>query len=126
MIIRLDRKKLLAFFITAIAGVVAVIISYVFVSAEKEQPTKSYIKWAELNVSLRAFEDAMKLDIESYDKLYHISWIDTLSYLAVKNGNSFSSYKSSDIESMLTKLGETYTVDDLMKDNKYYDYYKRQ
>ena len=125
MIIRLDRKKLLAFFITAIAGVVAVIISYVFVSAEKEQPTKSYIKWAELNVSLRAFEDAMKLDIESYDKLYHISWIDTLSYLAVKNGNSFSSYKSSDIESMLTKLGEIYTVDDLMKDNKYYDYYKR-
>ena len=89
------------------------------------QPTeKSYIKWFELNVSLSALEDAMKLDIETYDKLYHISWIDTLSYLACKNGNNWSGYRKKDINAMVQKLGDLYTVDDLMQGNKYYSFYK--
>ena len=85
---------------------------------------KSYIKWVEFNVSLSALEDAMALDIETYDKLYHISWIDTLSYLACKNGNNWSKYSEKDIKAMVDKLGDLYTVDDLMADNKYYSFYK--
>lgn len=85
---------------------------------------KSYIKWVEFNVSLSALEDAMALDIETYDKLYHISWIDTLSYLACKNGNNWAKYSKKDINAMIEKLGDLYTVDDLMADNKYYSFYK--
>ena len=67
----------------------------------------------------------MELDIETYDKLYHISWIDALSYLACKNGNNWSGYKKSQLDSMLEELGDMYTIDDLMKENKYYSYYKQ-
>lgn len=94
------------------------------VPASSQVQEKSYIKWVEFNVSLSALEDAMALDIETYDKLYHISWIDTLSYLACKNGNNWAKYSEKDIKAMLEKLGDLYTVDDLMADNKYYSFYK--
>lgn len=94
------------------------------VPASTQPAEKSYIKWFELNVSLSALEDAMKLDIDTYDKLYHIRWIDTLSYLACKNGNNWSGYRKKDINAMLEKLGDLYTVDDLMQGNKYYRFYK--
>ncbi len=124
MIIKINKKRLAAWLITAAASVVGVVIAFFFVSAQQQQTEKTYIKWFEMNVSLKALEDAIKLDIETYDMLYHISWIDTLSYLASKNGNNFSSYKSSDIAAMKEKLGDMYTVDDLMADNKYYSFYK--
>lgn len=96
------------------------------VSAEQtEQSEKSYIKWAELNASYSALSDTMQLDIDTYDKLYHISWIDSLSYLACKNGNNFSSYKTAQLNKMVEELGDNYTIDDLMQENKYYSYYKK-
>lgn len=124
MLIKINKKKLLAIGITALACLVGGIIAIFFASAQT-QTQKSYIKWFELNVSEKALRDAMKLDIETYDMLYHISWIDTLSYLACKNGNDFSNYKSSDIDKMKEKIGDIYTVDDLMQDNKYYSFYKQ-
>ncbi len=124
MIIRL-RKKLLFVLLPAIlaTGIFSLAV-FLRVGAEKEQTEKAYIKWAELNVSLRALEDTMALDIETYDKLYHISWIDALSYLAVKNGNNWSSYKTRDLQKMQEALGDSNTIEDLMGENKYFSYYK--
>lgn len=124
MIIRL-RKKLLFVLLPAIlaTGIFSLAV-FLRAGAEKEQTEKAYIKWAELNVSLRALEDTMALDIETYDKLYHISWIDALSYLAVKNGNNWSSYKTRDIQKMQEALGDSNTIEDLMGENKYFSYYK--
>lgn len=124
MVIRLNKWKLttvfLCFLISAFVGIF--ILNTVFV---QENKTKTeYIKWAEMNFSLSALKDTMALDIDTYDKLYHISWIDSLSYLACLNGNNFKSYKKSDLEKMKEKLGDIYTVDDLMSGNKYYNYYK--
>lgn len=124
MLMRINKKKLLAVVITLGVCALGVIIVFFFVSAQQQQQEKKYIKWFEMNVSLKALEDAMMLDIETYDKLYHISWIDTLSYLACRNGNDFSHYKKSDITAMVEKLGDAYTVDDLMSTNKYYAFYK--
>lgn len=123
MLIKLSKKKIVAGLITLLALVVGTVIAFFFVSAQQSQE-KNYIKWFEFNVSEKALTDAMNLDIETYDMLYHISWIDVLSYLAVKNGNDFSRYKSSDIKELQKKLGDIYTVDDLMKDNSYYSFYK--
>lgn len=124
MIIRL-RKKLLFVLLPAIlaTGIFSLAV-FLRVGAEKEQTEKAYIKWAELNVSLRALEDTMALDIETYDKLYHISWIDALSYLAVKNGNNWSSYKTRELQKMQEALGDSNTIEDLMGENKYFSYYK--
>ncbi len=124
MLINLNRNKLAAGLITACACIVGLVIAIFFASAQNSQTEKHYIKWFELNASIKAFEDAMALDIETHDMLYHISWTDTLAYLACKNGNDFSRYKSSDISAMKEKLGDIYTIDDLMKDNKYYSFYK--
>lgn len=125
MVLRIDKRKL-AGFVSLILALFCVVLSfYTNVRAESAQPQNSYIKWAEMNVSLKALEDTMKLDIDTYGRLYHISWIDALSYLACKNGNSWGDYKSSQLDKMLSELGEIYTVDDLMKDNKYYSYYKK-
>ncbi len=124
MVYRLHKGKTLMFFITLLSAIAGLCMLLSFASAETDKQEKSYIKWFELNVSLSALEDAMELDIKTYDMLYHISWIDTLSYLACKNGNNWARYSKKDIKAMTEKLGDMYTVDDLMKDNKYYSFYK--
>ena len=129
MVLHLDKRKL-AGFLSLVLALFAVVLSfYTNVSAEasgqqQDGEEKTYIKWAEMNFSLSALQDTMALDIETYGKLYHISWIDALSYLACKNGNSWDGYKKSQLDKMLEELGDSYTVDDLMQGNKYYTYYK--
>ncbi len=108
-------------FLLLMSGLVGAIISH----GEEKETEKSYIKWVDFRVCLAALEDTMALDIETYNKLYHISWIDSLSYLACKNGNNWSSYRKSQLTAMVEKLGDIYTVDDLMSDNEYYSYYKK-
>ncbi len=123
MVLRLDKRKIAGFLSLIIALCLVAMSLYTNVSAENTAEN-TYIKWAELNVSLAALKDTMKLDTDTYGKLYHISWIDSLSYLACKNGNSWGGYKKSQLDKMVEELGEIYTVDDLMRDNKYYSYYK--
>ncbi len=93
--------------------------------AETEtQNEKSYIKWVDFSVSYQALSDTMALDIKTYGTDRHLSWIDTLSYLACKNGNDWSKYKSSQLDSLVEALDGNLTPDDFMKNNKYYSYYK--
>ncbi len=122
MVILLKKKRLIIIF--ALVFAIAFSVALFFGVRGEQEQEKAYIKWAEMNVCYNALVDTMNLDIETYDKLRHISWIDSLSYLAVKNGNNWSNYKHSDLEKMLSQLGEIYTVDDLMQDNKYYTFYK--
>ena len=124
MVHRLDKRKLLIFVLVLVALTVVLGVTLRGTRTQEVTAQKSYIKWFEMNVSLSALQDAMNLDIETYDKLYHISWIDTLSYLACKNGNNWSGYRKKDINAMVQKLGDLYTVDDLMQGNKYYSFYK--
>ncbi len=124
MVLRLDKRKIAGFLSLIIALCLVAMSLYTNVSAEDTAKDSSYIKWAELNVSLAALKDTMNLDIDTYGRLYHISWINSLSYLACKNGNSWSGYKKSQLDKMVEELGDIYTVDDLMSDNKYYSYYK--
>ena len=122
MVHRLDKRKLVIFMLAFAVIFVSVVMVQKEEKVQEVTAQKSYIKWFEMNVSLSALEDAMVLDIETYDKLYHISWIDSLSYLACKNGNNWSKYSEKDLKTMIQKLGDMYTVDDLMADNKYYSF----
>jgi len=124
MILRIDKRKIAAFLSVILALATVGVSLYTNVKAESEAEEKPYIKWAEMNVSLKALKDTSQLDIDTYGKLRHISWIDSLSYLACKNGDTWNAYKSTQLDEMVEKLGEIYTVDDLMKDNKYYNHYK--
>ena len=124
MVYRLKGRNIFALMLALFCVSVGIAIAVNSASAEEVSAEKKYIKWFEMNVSLSALQDSMNLDIDTYDKLYHISWIDALSYLACKNGNNWSSYSKKDLNAMVEKLGDLYTVDDLMADNKYYSFYK--
>ncbi len=124
MILKIDKRKIAAFLSVILALATVALSLYTNVNAEGKAEEKLYIKWAEMNVCLQALKDTSQLDIDTYGKLYHISWIDSLSYLACKNGDNWSTYKSSQLYDMVEKLGEVYTVDELMKDNEYYGHYK--
>ena len=91
----------------------------IFLCSAKNAPEeKKYIKWAELNVTAKAISDAVELDIATYDKLYHISFIDALSYLAMKNGNNWSSYNKSQLDKMTESLGDIYRKRDSRQRNQ--------
>ncbi len=87
--------------------------------------SESYIKWVDFSPTYSALSDAMELDISTYKTQRHLSWIDTLSYLACKNGGNFSGYKRSQLDKLVEALGDDMTPDDLMRENKYYNFYKK-
>lgn len=125
VILHIDKRRLAGIFSAVLALLCVAVSFYVNINAGAESEEKSFIKWAEMNVCLSALEDTMKLDVESYGKLYHISWIESLSYLACKNGDKWGNYKKAQLEEMVKLLGEDKTIDELMSDNKYYSYYKQ-
>ena len=87
----------------------------------------SYIKWVEFNAPYTALSDTLALDIKTHEegKGPHVSWIDSLAWLACKNGGNWKGYKSAQLQKLKDALADGKTVDELMADNKYYDYYKR-
>ena len=101
------------------------------ISVPAQQPeaesatSESYIKWVDFSPTYSALSDAMELDISTYKTQRHLSWIDTLSYLACKNGGNFSGYKRSQLDKLVEALGDDMTPEDLMRENKYYNFYKK-
>ncbi len=124
MVIRLNKGKIIVSAVLCLIFLILLFFMLGKVSATEEESGSEYIKWAEMNFSLSALEDAMTLDIETYGKLYHINWVDSLSYLAMKNGNNWSGYKKSDLDKMVGELGDLYTLEDLAAGNKYFEYYR--
>lgn len=88
------------------------------------ETTEKYIKWVDFSVPYAALRDTMELDISTYGTQRHLSWIDTLSYLACKNGGKWSGYKSSQLDKLVEALGDDLMPDDLMKTNEYYCFHK--
>ena len=94
------------------------------VAVTEETTTEKYIKWVDFSVPCNALSDAMELDISTFGSEKHLSWIDTLSFLACKNGGKWGGYKRSQLDKLVEALSDSMTVDDLMADNKYYSFYK--
>ncbi len=86
--------------------------------------TEKYIKWVEFSPDYNALSDTMQLDISTYGTERHLSWIDTLSFLACKNGGHWENYKRSQLDKLVEALGDDMQPDDLMKTNSYYAFYK--
>lgn len=94
------------------------------VAVTEETTTEKYIKWVDFSIPYNALRDAMELDISTFGSEKHLSWIDTLSFLACKNGGNWSGYKQSQLDKLVEALSDSMTVDDLMAYNKYYSFYK--
>lgn len=57
-------------------------------TATASETAANYIKWVDFSVPYTALSDAMELDISTYGSARHLSWIDTLSYLACKTAGN--------------------------------------
>lgn len=88
------------------------------------QTTEKYIKWVDFSVTYTALRDTMELDISTYGTKRHLSWIETLSFLACKNAGHWENYKSSQLDKLVEALGDEMTPDELMSGNEYYAFYK--
>ena len=84
---------------------------------------KRYIKWVEFNVTYPAMEKAMSMDIKTYNQQVHLNWIELLSYLGTKYGGDFKKYKSKDLDKIAARIKNGETIEQIMKDSKYYKYY---
>lgn len=83
-----------------------------------------FIRWMDFNVTQAAMNDALQYDIESYNTPAHCDWISLLSYLACRNGNNFSRYKTSDLTTLTQRLEAGETMDTITRDMQYFSYYQ--
>lgn len=91
-------------------------------STEKEN--KDFIKWVDFGITHSALKDALNLDIKtSTDRKNHIPMVNSLAYLASRNGGNFKNYKKADLDKLTKELASGKTMDELTKSLKFYDYY---
>lgn len=126
---KLTRKKIIYIFILLFACV-SIGIFYTYANSENsendnEEKQKDFIKWVDFNVTATAMDLTAKLDIDSHNKNEDIkyNWIELLAYLACKNGGDFKNFKKADLDSLVSKIKNGETIENLTKDLKYYDYY---
>ncbi len=86
---------------------------------------KSYIKWVDFNATFDVLDKTSKLDINSHNNgnVVTYNWIELLSYLGCKYGGNFKKFKQTDLNSLIQKLDNGSTMDELTKNMKHYSYY---
>ena len=91
----------------------------------EEDSEEDFIRWVDFDVSCEALEDASAYDMETHGSETELHWVELLAVLACYNGGDFSSYRSSDMETLAESLlsGEE-TIESLTENLRYYDYYK--
>ena len=105
--------------------VLCVVIIFGKISASKIQRVDGdFIKWVDFNIPCEALERAYWWDVETHEKEVELDWIELLAYLAVKYGGNYKLYKESDLNELAEGLvKKEYTMEEITKDKKYYDYY---
>lgn len=83
-----------------------------------------YIKWVDFKLSETALSEALAVDVSSYGGGCHYGWIELLSYLALRNGGDFKSYKTGSAAALVEKLDGAPVESLVSEENrKLYDYY---
>jgi len=85
---------------------------------------KSFIKWVDFSASAEMLKRVYKLDVKYHNTGVDFKFCEVLAYLALKNGNNFSSNKDNkNLNALIKKLENKEKVEDICGDNKYYKYY---
>jgi murein DD-endopeptidase MepM/ murein hydrolase activator NlpD len=113
--------------ITIFVLCITVLFSYsalgVKISENNDAQTKKYIKWMTFDIPDEAMNKAMNLDIKSYGSPVKLNWVEILAYLATKYGGHWNNYKAKDMDAVVKKLNSGTTMNELTKNNKYYNFY---
>lgn len=94
-------------------------------TGKKTKDADKPIKWVEFNIPYDVMKTAMDIDIDSYRKKVHVSWVDILAYLGAKYGGDFNRYDKSDMDEFVAKAKKGKPIAALTKDMKYFDYYSK-
>lgn len=130
MVILIHRNKLLYFAILVLVILVLAVGYRMFsnrtraANAGQSGLDEEHIKWVDFNVSYEALDYAIKLDIKHHDSDTPISYIDLLAYMAAKNGNNFSKFKTGEMDVVADRIKAGETMDELSSSLKYYAYYR--
>lgn len=118
-------SAVLSLLFVAICVVGAVSVFRPSAQETEQKSEEDYIKWVSFGVPYSALKAALDIDIDTHTAERHIEWIDVLAYLACAVGEDWSRYSRSLVEKLFEELGDSLTVDMLMRGNKYYGFYKR-
>lgn len=124
-----DKKALtiflfFLFFISLLIATLSIVKYNLSVRPVQANIEGDYIKWVDFNVTYKALEDSMSIDIESHNEECKINWIDLLAYLGSKYGGDFSKYQKSDMDDIVKKIKSGISIDEITAGNKYFSYYK--
>lgn len=97
--------------------------SSVHSSSASSSDAKKFIKWVDFNLTAEALDKAFRYDVDTCQAAIHLNWIELLSYLGAKYGGDFSRYKESDLTKLADRLLAGESMEDMVKDMKYYNYY---
>ena len=89
----------------------------------QDSSKKDYIHWVDFTIPSTVLEKALQIDIDSCTTEAHLDWIDLLAYLGARYGGDFTRYKQADLNSLVEKLGNGETIEEITKDMKYFSYY---
>lgn len=124
-------KKSNIYFLTSLS-IVMVLFSGLFchyyfsVFANSDTQTdKKYIKWVDFTPTNEVLDKLAKLDIHSHvnNEPIKLNWIEMLSYLACKYGGNFKNFKQKDLDTLVQKLKEGNSMEDLTQSMKNYAYF---
>ena len=104
----------------------SILIFYSFANEnDSSEDKKDFIKWVDFSVSSEALKATSKLDIDSHNNNSDVTfnWIELLAYLSCKNGGNLKKFKQSDLDSLVSKLKDGQTMEDLTQNLNFYDYY---
>lgn len=112
------------YFLVLTIGII-LLCSYSFASFYKKEGDKQYIKWVNFSPTYEILDRTAKLDIASHNNQEEIQyhWIELLAYLGCKYGGDLKKFKQKDLDSLVQKLKEGKTMEELTSKMKYYDYY---
>jgi murein DD-endopeptidase MepM/ murein hydrolase activator NlpD len=129
MVILVHRVRLLRIAIILLVALILVsgccllFVQTNTVNAVEEEKDCDLIKWVDFNVSYEALDYAIKLDIKYHDSGTPMSYIDLLAYIAAKNGNNFSRFKTGQLDLVADQIKGGKPMEELSADLKYFDYY---
>lgn len=122
--IRFNTKIITIILVIIICNILAISVLGENIESTQEAE-EGYIKWVDFKITYDALNATAKLDINSHNQNEEIkyNWIELLSYLACKNGGDFKNFEQKDLDSLVEKIKEGSTIEELTQNMKYYNYY---
>jgi len=121
---KLKRKLLFTGFLAAVICLLTTTTLLLEHAAMHRLTAGKLIRWVDFDLTAEAMNDALHLDLETYQSDCHISWIDALAYLGARYGGSFTHYQKRDLDAFAKRLREGEALAEITASLSYFSYYR--